>query len=261
MTSPRRTGPRAACWSPTRRERAAPARLGVDIGGTFTDIVLMLDDGDAVRGQGRLHAGGAGGGGADRPRRACWPRRGSRRPRWSRCCTARRSAPTPSCRSAGARCGPDHHARLSRRAGDRPHPHADMFDLRWDKPEPLVPRRYRLRGRRAHRRRRQRAARRSTRRGAGGRAVPRGRGHRRRSRSASSTATATRRTSARRRDALARGLPRPRGHRLGRRAARGRRVRAHLHHGGQRLRAAGAARLSRAAGGAAARASASRRRS
>ena len=76
-------------------ERRPAARLAVDIGGTFTDIVL-LDGRAALRRQGADHAAGAGGGRDRRARAACWPRRASPSPTSACSCTAPRLPPTPS---------------------------------------------------------------------------------------------------------------------------------------------------------------------
>ena len=138
-------------------------RIGVDIGGTFTDIVL-------ARGDGRLLVHKISSTTAE-PERAVVAgivdllrraddggRRGS-----SRSCTAPRSAPTPSCSAAAPRTGliTTRGFRDVLEIGRIRTP--DMFDLDWDKPKPLVRAPPSAGGRRAHRRRRQR--RRAARRG------------------------------------------------------------------------------------------------
>ena len=121
----------------------AASKVAVDIGGTFTDIALVTADGCCTRAR-------------CPPRRtiraarwstawpSCWtswPRSGRRR---ARCCTAPPSAPTPSCSASGARTGliTTRGFRDVLEIGRIRMP--DMFDLTWDKPKPLVPRRHRL---------------------------------------------------------------------------------------------------------------------
>ena len=72
-------------------------RVGVDIGGTFTDFVLYDGDERAVdAAQAPDHAARSVRGGAGRPRRAGRAPAASRSPTSARSCTARRSSPTPS---------------------------------------------------------------------------------------------------------------------------------------------------------------------
>ena len=226
------------------------ARLGVDIGGTFTDLVLMLDDG------------------------AIFAAKVASTPAAPEAAVltgldvvldAAGLAPARAGRGAARHHGGLEHAAaeagralravttrgVSRRAGDRAAAHAG--DVRpalgqaGAAGRPALPRR----GGRARAGRRQRGCARWT----STRCGRRGGSSRRRGSLRSPICflnsyanPANERAAA---AALAAAFPAARGHRLGRRAARGRRVRADLDHGGQRLRAAGAARLSRAAGGAA----------
>ncbi len=136
-----------------------------------------------------------------------------------------------------------HHPRLSRRAGDRPHPHArhvrpDVGQAQAAGPAPPSPG-----GGRAHRRRRQRG--RAARRGERRRRRPAALGgrHRVRRRLPHQQLPQPRPRAAHRGDP-ARALPAPAGLRLLGRAARAQGIRAHQHHGRQRLPALGHARLS-----------------
>ena len=121
-----------------------PVRVAVDIGGTFTDIVVMSGDGALHESKVSTTP--------DEPSRAVVagvdallreldvaPARMSKRS-----CTAPRSAPTPSCSASGARTGliTTRGFRDVLEIGRIRMP--DMFDLTWDKPKPLVPRRHRL---------------------------------------------------------------------------------------------------------------------
>ena len=122
-----------------------------------------------------------------------------------------------------------------------------MFDLSWDKPEPLVPRHWRCEVTRAHRGGRvgdravrQRCSRRGSAPSSGTRASSR-------SRCVSSTPTGTR-SRARGRGGAARCLSGDRGDDLGRGPARTTRIRANLDDRGECLCPAGAARLSGVAG-------------
>ncbi len=135
-----------------RSERVS-ARVGVDIGGTFTDIVLRLPDGTLRVSKVSSTPRG--------PRAAVVA--GS-----TRCCARRASRPASVgevlhgttvgsntiLQKKGARGGllTTRGFRDVLEIGRVRTP--DLFDLTWDKPVPLVERRHRLRGRRADRRRR-----------------------------------------------------------------------------------------------------------
>ena len=118
-------------------------RVAVDIGGTFTDIVVMT--GDGVLHESKVSTT------PDDPSRAVVDGLGALLrelalppPASRRCCTAPPSAPTPSCSARVRRTGliTTRGFRDVLEIGRIRMP--DMFDLTWDKPKPLVPRRHRL---------------------------------------------------------------------------------------------------------------------
>ena len=189
--------------------------------------------------QGLLHARGS------RPRRgrglrrAAPRRRGSLRASVVEVVHGTTVASNTILQKIGARDRADHHARLSRRARDRPHPHArhvrpDLGEAGAAGRAPAP-----ARGRRADRRRRRGRARRSIEAACASRpAAPCWPTASKRSRSASSTATRNPAHEQRAERSCAQALPDARVTASCARPARDQGVRAHQHDGGQRLSAA-----------------------
>ena len=129
--------------------------VGVDVGGTFTDLFLLERRRAASAPQGALASRRRGAGFPQRPARA---RRASRRS--ARSCTARRSAPTRCSSGAARRSASSRRAAFAtcwKCAGATAAAPGDCGAISSHRRPRHAPR-----GRRAHARRRQRCARRST---------------------------------------------------------------------------------------------------
>ena len=126
-------------------DRAAWQRIGLDIGGTFTDFVLLstATSGDLAL-QVPDHAAGPFGRGARGPGRADRAGRHRARPTWPRSSTARRWSPTRSSSGAarGSACSPRRASATVLEMGTEQR--YDIYDLFLGFPDPLVPRRHRL---------------------------------------------------------------------------------------------------------------------
>ena len=220
---------------------AGGVRVAVDIGGTFTDIVVM--SGDGILHESKISTT------PDDPSRAVVAglqallvELGIPARQVEEVLHGTTVGSNTILQRSGAQDRADHHARLPRRAGDRPHPHArhvrphlGQAQAAGAAPASAGGRRAH-RGRRRHRRAAQRGERRCGGRAAGGRGHPGGR-HLPHQQLPQSRARAARRGDP------APALPRAAGDGLLRRAARAQGIRAHQHDGGERLPAGRHARL------------------